>query len=505
MEAKLWIGTQVARKFVSLERISGFCSQSPDLKIFAAHNSDEYIFLLFEIERHMDQESKSKLLSYQVTSIIREFYARTDLLDIEMKTSSLLRNFIDVYQVLRDFYEGKERYISFTSLGRELLSLVSSRISESPRLSGLSIEQFFNDITALAKYDKNESREQRIQKAKELLTELSDRIAKAELGDEEALAELGTQMSPEEYLVDAERQQQYTLLAGEDVKKAIKDTRQEILQSAMSVGRNIKSYSDFNELLKSKPAYKSYVRATDLVSYIDALSAKNPYKNVSRALRRIQEQGIIPTERLKSSPLWHFNHQFDILKAEIAEEENTNLRILASQVRVTTSLDGKKLTENLKEFISLIVNAPETSIQFFKGCGVDFKSCDPVGSTEYRINSFPIREKIKTEPPIEETVTLEDRRLIAQQLAEAEEKTFKATMRILKKKLKGNGKVKISEMEFNSGLMEFIFIYFAAELDGSFAENIFSVDNHLFQVADKKGKFHITNLKDKLLYIREGN
>jgi hypothetical protein len=495
----------VARKFVSLERISGFCSQSPDLKIFAAHNADEYIFLLFEIERHMDQESKSKLLSYQVTSIIREFYAKTDLLDIEMKTSNLLRNYIDVYQVFRDFYEGKERYISFTSLGRELLSLVSGRISESPRLSGLSIEQFFNDITALAKYDKNESREQRIQKAKEQLAELSERILKAESGDEEALAELGTQMSPEEYLVDAERQQQYTLLAGEDVKKAIKDTRQEILQSAMSVGRNIKSYSDFNELLKSKPAYKSYVRATDLVSYIDALSAKNPYKNVSRALRKIQDQGIIPDDRILSTSLWHFNHQFDILKAEIADEENTNLRILASQVRVTTSLDGKKLTEDLKEFINLMVNEPEISILYFDENTIDYLASEPVGSTEYRINSFPIKEKIKADPPIEDTVTLEDRRLVAQQLAEAEEKTFKATMRILRRKLKDNGKIKISDLEFNSGLMEFIFVYFAADLDGSFVESTFSGDTHSFKVVDKKGSFRITNLKDKLLTIKEGN
>jgi hypothetical protein len=422
-----------------------------------------------------------------------------------MKTSNVLRNYIEVYQVLRDFYEGKERYISFTSLGRELLSLVSGRISESPRLSGLSIEQFFNDITALAKYDKNESREQRIQKAKEQVAEFSERISRAESGDEEALAELGTQMSPEEYLVDAERQQQYTLLAGEDVKKAIKDTRQEILQSAMSVGRNIKSYSDFNELLKSKPAYKSYVRATDLVSYIDALSAKNPYKNVSRALRRIQEQGIIPDERLRSTSLWHFNHQFDILKAEIAEEENTNLRILASQVRVTTSLDGKKLTEDLKEFISLIINRPESSILYFDESKIDYKASEPVGSTDYRINPFPIKEKIKADPPVEDIVTLEDRKLIAQQLAEAEEKTFKATMRILRKKLKENGRVRISELEFNSGLMEFIFVYFAADLDGAFDESIFSHESHSFNIADKKGSFRVTNLKDKLLTIREGN
>ena len=495
----------MARKFVSLERLSGFCSQSPDLKIFAAHNADEYIFLLFEIERHMDQESKSKLLSYQVTSIIREFYAKTDLQDIEIKTSNLLRSYIDVYQVFRDFYEGKERYISFTSLGRELLSLVSGRISESPRLSGLSIEQFFNDITALAKYDKNESREQRIQKAKEQLAELAERISKAESGDEEALAELGTQMSPEEYLVDAERQQQYTLLAGEDVKKAIKDTRQEILQSAMSVGRNIKSYSDFNELLKSKPAYKSYVRATDLVSYIDALSAKNPYKNVTRALRKIQEQGIIPDDRIRSTSLWHFNHQFDILKAEIADEENTNLRILASQVRVTTSLNGKKLTEDLKEFINLMVNRPENSILYFDTNRIDYLASEPVSSTEYRINSFPIKEKIKANPPIEDSVTLEDRRLVAQQLAEAEEKTFKATMRILRRKLKENGKIKISDLEFKSGLMEFIFVYFAADLDGSFVESTFSNDNHSFNVADKKGSFRITNLKDKLLTIKQGS
>lgn len=494
----------MARKVVSLERISGFCSQSPDLKIFAAHNADEYIFLLFEIERYMDQESKSKLLSYQVTSIIREFYASTDLQDIEMKTSNLLRNYIEVYQVLRDFYEGKERYIAFTSLGRELLSLVSGRISESPRLSGLSIEQFFNDITALAKYDKDESREQRIQKAKEQLAELSERISKAELGDEDALAELGTQMSPEEYLVDAERQQQYTLLAGEDVKKAIKDTRQEIIQSAMSVGRNIKSYSDFNELLKSKPAYKSYVRATDLVSYIDALSAKNPYKNVSRALRRIQEQGIIPDDRIRSTTLWNFNHQFDILKAEIAEEENTNLRILASQVRVTTSLDGKKLTEDLKEFINLMVNKPEYSTNYFVDNIISYSASEPASSTEYKINPFPIKEKIKSDPPVEEIVTLEDRRLIAQQLAEAEEKTFKATMLFLSRKLKKEGRVKISELKFNSGLMEFIFVYYAAELDGSFVEATYSDESRSFLIADKKGRFRITNLKDKLLTIKEG-
>lgn len=491
------------RQALNLDRISVFCAQSPDLSIFNAPSANEYIFLLFEIERTMEQDAQTKLTAHQAMAIIREFYAKKDLIGIDDKTSNVLKLYIENYQVLRDFYEGRERFVAFTSLGRELLNIVRNRISESPRLSGLSIEQFFNDITALAQYNPAESRDQKIQKAKSLLEEQAARIARAEAGDEDALAELGTQMSPEEYLVDAERQQQYTLLAGEDVKKAIKDTRNEIVQSTVSVGRNIKIYSAFNETLKSKPAYKSYTRAKDLVSHIDALSSRNPYKVVSKALRQIQALGIISDERLMKSSLWQFNHQFDMLKKEIAEEENANLRLLAAQVRVTTSFDGKKLTEDLRELIQLISKSPELSEEYLRSNPVSYELVEPVAATDFKINSFQISEKVKSSAPVEDAVTDEDRLMAARQLAESEERTFKAVMKSLKQHIAEHGSIRISDLEFSAGLMEFIFIYFAPDLGSEFLGEVIGEDSIEFVVSDKRGPFKVTNLKDKLLFLNE--
>ena len=308
-------------------------------------------------------------------------------------------------------------------------------------------------------------------------------------------------MAPEEYLVDAERQQQYTLLAGEDVKKAIKDTRNEIVQSTVAVGRNIKIYSAFNETLKEKPAYKSYTRAKDLVSHIDALSSRNPYKVVSKALRQIQALGILSDDRLMKSPLWQFNHQFDMLKKEIAEEENANLRLLAAQVRVTTSFDGKKLTEDLRELMQLISKSPELAVEYLKVNPVWYELIEPVAATDFRISSFQINEKVRSSALVEDVVTDEDRLMAAKQLAESEERTFKAVMQNLRLQISEQGKIKLSDLAFSSGLMEFIFVYFASDLGDDFSEEVIgSID---FLISDKKGHFKITNLKDKILVLNE--
>ena len=82
------------RQSLSLDRISAFCAQSPDLNIFNAQSADEYIFLLFEIARIMELDAQTKLTAHQTMSVIREFYAKKDLVGIDDKTSNVLRSYI---------------------------------------------------------------------------------------------------------------------------------------------------------------------------------------------------------------------------------------------------------------------------------------------------------------------------------------------------------------------------------------------------------------------------
>lgn len=491
---------------MTLDRISAFLTQNPDLKVFNRETAHEILFLLFEIERAMTLASASRLQDITVTSLVREFYSSRDLANLEVKVSTFMKAMLEDLQLLRDFYENNTRFFLITGSGKELIHLVQTRTSSSPRFSGLAVEQLVENITTLADYNTPISLEEKIKDLQDERNRISDLISRLEAGDEDAILELKTQSSPEELLSEAERNAQNILLAGEDVKKDLKKSREEVLlsqeHSKFKAGKTIKLSAQYNNQIQSKPTYLSHIRAKDTFSHIEALSSKNPYKDIGKALRRIQKTDVISSARLGSSPLWSFQKQYEAQCRDIANEQTNNLRILEAQVRATTSVDGKKLTEDLKDLTSILVKNAQSADGFLNDYKVEYASSVTADIGTLKLNPYSIYEKIVVDAPILTTPTEADLAATAKALKESEEKRLSTYLNRLKKKIKEKGHALLSEEDFKEGFTEFYVYYLANYLDDGIDFEYMSEQPVKYLIRNKFQPYLITSLRDRRMFLK---
>lgn len=487
----------------SSANIAGLMESNPFLKLFAKQDWHEYLELIAKAYDLLDEQS-GRIEAQSLDSLIDAFYFSETPAYIVQKKHNFITMAVAELGVLKDTHDlAGNRYFEPTRHGNQLLKTCETLILNRKQFTGSGADTLIGSLNSMLDNANELTLDEAIIHHQEAIKKYLDDIQLIQEKGVRTSKMLAPGFSKEELFTRADEAASHILAASEDIKNSVSNVRKALVtnyhRDGFSAGHAIAYVADFYSALRETPEYASYTQAKDILSYIEGLGGRYRYKDINQLLHLLSIKGHLPQESLTRSSLPSFPRRFQSIVRNIEEKVEEQIQLLRTQVYYVMTGNSRHLQEELAELMGVTLKAGPQAQELFEAQPYQIPDGLDLTIGALAAHSFEIDQRIPTQAIELNSLSIEERRALAEALRKAEEATVRKVIDRLKAELSRKGKILLSEYPIQMGIVE----YYVLANVAYFHPSIASVDAGSTALAFKTHNTNVVieNATNKLLYF----